>query len=325
MNQDSNGNSPDDKKAGWERSLLTELATNALKEKRTARRWGIFFKLLGFFYLFAILGLLAPETWDEAKLDKEPHTALVDVAGVIAPGGEVDADDVAEALRAAFEDKDTKGLILRINSPGGSPVQSSYIYREIRRLREKYPKIPVYAVVGDICASGGYYIAAAADEIYVNESSIVGSIGVIMSSFGFVDTMEKLGVERRLQTAGEHKAILDPFSPQSSFDTEHMQTMLDQLHDQFVKAVKDGRGERLSDDPALFSGLFWSGEQSVKMGLADGFASPGQVAREIIEAEKIVDFTVEEGLLERLSSRLGSSLATAFARATGMAAEGLPR
>lgn len=311
--------------AGWERDLLIELATSSLKERKAARRWGIFFKLLTFIYLFILLGLLSLDTLTEAQLEVGPHTALIDITGVIAPGGEVDADDISEALELAFEDKNTKGVLLRINSPGGSPVQSSYIYKEIRRLREKYPKTPLYAVVSDLCASGGYYIASAADEIYVNESSIVGSIGVIMSSFGFVETMDKLGVERRLQTAGEHKAILDPFSPQTDFDTQYMQSMLKQLHEQFIQAVKDGRGDRLADDPEIFSGLFWTGKESVKLGLADGIASPGQVAREYIKEEKIVDFTPKEDLLEKLTARLGGSMAKSLAEMAGLASSPAPR
>jgi len=244
---------------------------------------------------------------------------------VIAPGGEVDADDISDALQLAFEDKNTKGVLLRINSPGGSPVQSSYIYQEIRRLREKYPKIPLYAVVSDVCASGGYYIASAADKIYVNQSSIVGSIGVIMSSFGFVETMGKLGVERRLQTAGEHKAILDPFSPRSEFDTRYMQAMLEKILAHFIQAVKDGRGDRLADNPDIFSGLFWTGEESVKLGLADGIASPGQVAREFIKEEKIVDFTPKENLLDKLTARLGTSMAKSLAEIAGLARSPAPR
>ncbi len=319
----------DDRPAGddgrWERDLLTDLATSSLKERKTARRWSIFFKLLTFAYLFLLLGMLSLDTLSESALEVGPHTALVDITGVIAPGGEVDADDVSEALRNAFEDKNTKGVLLRINSPGGSPVQSSYIYKEIRRLREKYPKIPLYAVVSDVCASGGYYIASAADEIYVSESSVVGSIGVIMSSFGFVETMDKLGVERRLLTAGEHKAILDPFSPQNDFDTRHMQTMLDNIHGQFIDAVKAGRGDRLVDNPELFSGLFWTGAESVELGLADGIATPGQVAREIIKEEKIVDFTLKEDLLEKLTARLGASMTESLARLTGLAGSPAPR
>lgn len=327
MSEQWNVNDTEDERqaGGWERELLTELATSSLKERKTARRWGIFFKLLGFIYLIALLGMLSFDTLTEAQLEGGPHTALIDITGVIADGGDVDADDVSEALREAFKDENTKGVLLRINSPGGSPVQSSYIYKEIRRLREKYPKIPLYAVVSDVCASGGYYIASAADKIYVNQSSIVGSIGVIMSSFGFVGTMEKLGVERRLQTAGEHKAILDPFSPRSEFDTQHMQTMLNQIHEHFIQAVKDGRGDRLVDNPDIFSGLFWTGAESVKLGLADGMASPGQVAREIIKEEKIVDFSPKENLLDKLTAKLGTSMAKSLAEITGLVRSPEPR
>lgn len=327
MNEDWNIKDADkEQRAGdWERNLLTELATSSLKERKAARRWGIFFKLLTLIYLFILLGVLSLDTLTEARLEVGPHTAQIDITGVIAPGGEVDADDISDALQQAFEDKNTKGVLLRINSPGGSPVQSSYIYQEIRRLREKYPKIPLYAVVSDVCASGGYYIASAADKIYVNQSSIVGSIGVIMSSFGFVETMGKLGVERRLQTAGEHKAILDPFSPQSEFDTRYMQAMLEKIHAHFIQAVKDGRGDRLADNPDIFSGLFWTGEESVKLGLADGIASPGQVAREFIKEEKIVDFTPKENLLDKLTARLGTSMAKSLAEIAGIARSPAPR
>ena len=299
--------------------MIADLAQDALVERRRSRRWGIFFKFLTFAYLITLLVLWYPSDWSEAALSKDKHTALVELSGVIAPGEPAGADNIVEGLRAAFEDKRTKGVVLRINSPGGSPVQSSYIFREIKRLREKYPAIPLYAVVSDVCASGGYYIAAAADKIYVNESSVVGSIGVLMSSFGAVDLMDKLGVERRLMTAGENKGILDPFSDFTEDQKAHVQVLLDQLHEEFIAAVRDGRGERLKDTGKIFSGLFWSGRESVELGLADDFASAGEVARDIIEAEEIVDFTAEEDLWERLASRVGSAAMRTFAELTGLA------
>jgi protease-4 len=304
---------------GWERSLVENLAQDALKERRRTRRWGIFFKLLTFAYLAVLLVLLLPSDWRETDTGDEGHTALVKLEGVIAPGEKAAADTVVEGLRDAFEDDNTKAVILKINSPGGSPVQSSDMYKEIVRLREKYPDIPLYAVVSDICASGGYYVAAAADRIYVNESSIVGSIGVLMNGFGFVEAMEDLGIERRLMTAGQHKGILDPFSPMSAFDREHTRELLDDLHAIFVDAVKTGRGERLRGaDEVLFSGLFWSGRESIELGLADEIGSAGYVARDVVGAEDIVDFTAEDDPLSRLAERIGASAGRTLARLTGL-------
>ncbi len=308
---------------GWERRLVESLARDALTERRRTRRWGIFFKFLTLAYLVTLLALVWPEQWADTSLSKKKHTALVELDGIIAPGEPAGADNVVKGLQDAFKDKKTKGVVLRINSPGGSPVQSSYIHNEIKRLRKKYPDIPLYAVVSDLCASGGYYVAAAADRIYVNESSILGSIGVLMSSFGAVEAIEKLGIERRLMTAGEHKGILDPFSELADRDRQHVQRLLDQLHEEFIKAVQDGRGERLKDNPDLFSGLFWSGREGVDLGLADDFASAGQVARDVIEAEDLVDFTPQEDVLERLASRMGSAAAQALAQITGVS--GMPQ
>ena len=298
------------RKDGWERELLEKLATASITEQRRARRWGIFFKLLTFAYLVTLLILWIPGTLPDAamKATKE-HTALIEINGVIADDAEASADNVVTALRSAYEDKKTKGVILRINSPGGSAVQAGYINDEIRRLKEKHPKIPVYAVVTDMAASGGYYIAVAADDIYVDKASIVGSIGVLMSTFGFERGMEKLGVERRLLTAGEHKGILDPFSPLKQEEKQHIQEMLDQVHQQFIQAVKDGRGDRLKEIGDIFSGLFWSGEESIKLGLADGLGSSSYVARELIGAETLVDYTRSEDLLERFAKRIGAGAA----------------
>ncbi|MCW8891196.1 MAG: signal peptide peptidase SppA [Sedimenticola sp.] len=298
------------RKEGWERELLEKLATASIVEQRRSRRWGIFFKLLTFAYLVTLVVLWTPDLFPEGglKVVKE-HTAIIEIKGVIADDSEASADSIISALRSAYEDKKTKGVILRINSPGGSAVQAGYINDEIKRLKEKHKEIPVYAVVTDMAASGGYYIAVAADEIYVDKASIVGSIGVLMSTFGFERGMEKLGVERRLLTAGEHKGILDPFSPLQEDEKQHVQAMLDQVHGQFIQQVKEGRGERLVADEKIFSGLFWSGEESIKLGLADGFGSSSYVARELIKAETLVDFTLAEDVFERFAKRIGAGAA----------------
>lgn len=295
---------------GWEKDIVERLAMGALEEQRRTRRWGIFFKFLLFTYLLLALLPLLLISMDDLQMDEEDsdgHTALIQLNGVIADNSDASADKIITALRRAFKDEDTKGIILRINSPGGSPVQSGYINDEMERLREEYPDIPLYAVITDICASGGYYIAVGAEKIYADKSSLVGSIGVLMSSFGFVDALDKLGVERRLMTAGEHKGFLDPFLPKDGYATEHLQTVLDQLHQQFIAEVKQGRGERLADNDKLFSGLIWSGEEAVKLGLIDGLATSSSIARNVFEAKHIVEFTVEEDYLERLSKSLGVS------------------
>lgn len=293
----------------WERQTIEKLAFSAIKEQRRARLWGVFFKSLTFIYLFALL-FIAMDWIGKGSGPKLDHTALIDIQGVIGSGEEVSADAVISSLKAAYESKRTKGLILRINSPGGSPVQSGIINEEIKRLRKLHPDVPVYAVVEDICASGGYYIAAAADKIYVDKASIVGSIGVLMDGFGFTGAMEKLGIERRLLTAGENKAILDPFSPPNQKHIEFTQAMLNEVHQQFIDIVREGRGDRLKETADTFSGLFWSGETSIKMGLADALGSSDYVAREVIKEETIVDFTVREDFASRFAKRLGASLAS---------------
>jgi protease-4 len=301
----------------WHRDLVNRLAFASLNEQRRTRRWNVFFKVLLALYLGAILLLYWPGEWPDTAVSGEKHTALVELKGIISDEAEASADNVISGLRDAFEDDNTAGVILRINSPGGSPVQAGYIYDEMKRLREKYPDIPLYAVVTDMCASGGYYVAAAADEIYVDKASIVGSIGVRMDSFGFVGTMDKLGVERRLYTAGESKAFLDPFLPSKAADVAHIETLLVDIHEQFINAVKDGRGDRLKQSEDMFSGLIWTGKESLDMGLVDGLGSSSYVAREIIEAEEIVEFTAEPDLLERLSDRLGVGVARALAGILG--------
>ena len=267
--------------SNWERKVIADLAQAGLKEQRRARRWGIFFKLLGFAYVTLFLvSLLAPQLASFSP--KAQHTALVELSGVIADGEDASADNVVSGLRAAFENNNSAAVILRINSPGGSPVQASYINREIKRLREMYPDKPIYSVVTDICASGGVFAAVATDKIYADKASIVGSIGVRMDGFGFVDAMEKLGVERRLMTAGEHKALLDPFSPEDEFEKQHVQSLLDEIHQQFIDVVVEGRGDKLAKDKNMFSGLFWTGEQALELGLVDGFGSASYVAREVV-------------------------------------------
>ncbi len=292
----------------WERQTIEKLAFSALAEQKRARRWSILFKALTFLYLFALL-FIAMDWVGKGSGASLDHTALIDIQGVIGSGEEANADAIVSSLQSAFENKRTKGLILRINSPGGSPVQSGIINDEIKRLRKLNPQVPVYAVVEDVCASGGYYIAAAADSIYVDKASIVGSIGVLMDGFGFTGTMEKLGVERRLLTAGENKALLDPFSPVNEQHQKYAQTLLEEVHQQFIDIVREGRGDRLKETSETFSGLFWSGEASIKMGLADGFGSSEYVAREVIKQERIVDFTQREDFASRFAKRLGASVA----------------
>ena len=290
----------------WERGLIEKLATEALKEQRRARRWGIFWKLLTFAYITVIIVMAVD--WKEAGDFKDGrHTALVDIKGVIAPGSDASADKVALALQAAFKDKGTQGVVLRINSPGGSPVQAQNIFDEMRRLRMKYPAIPLYAVVEDLCASGGYYVAAAADKIYVAKGSIVGSIGVRMDSFGVVGLMEKLGVESRLITAGKNKALLDPFQPLQESHKQIVVELIDEIHNQFIAAVREGRGKRLKETPDMFSGLIWSGAKSVELGLADGFGGLDYVARDVIKAEDIVDYTQKENIAEKFARRFGAA------------------
>ena len=298
----------DKRPANWERDLLERLAFAALTEQRRARRWGIFFKLFFAAYLVLILVLAQSDSLDGKALKAE-HTALIEMEGVISSDSLANADNVISGLRAAFENKSTQGIVLRANSPGGSPVQAGYIFDEIRRLRAKHPKVPLYAVIGDMCASGCYYVVAAADKIYADKASIVGSIGVLMNGFGFVDTMKKIGVERRLMTAGEHKGFLDPFGPVKPAETKHAQQMLDEIHLQFIETVRQGRGKALKETRDMFSGLFWTGEEAIKLGLVDSLGGTSYVAREVIGAEEIVDYTYRENVLDRFARRLGTAMA----------------
>lgn len=300
----------------WERGVLEKLAMSAIQEQRRARHWSIFFKVLTFGYLFVMLFIFMG--WfdkSEAALSAGKHTALVDMQGVIAADSVASADNLIPSLQEAFQDKGTQGVILRINSPGGSPVQAGQINDEIRRLRAKYPAIPLYVVVEDICASGGYYVAAA-DKIYVDKASLIGSIGVLMDGFGFTGTMEKLGVERRLVTAGSNKGFMDPFSTVRPEQQEYAKQMLGQIHQQFIDVVRQGRGKRLKETPDTFSGLVWNGQAGVAMGLADGYGSVESVARDVVKAEHIVDFTVKEGFADRLAKRFGAGVASAISFST---------
>lgn len=297
----------------WEREVIEKLALAAVTEQTRARRWSVFFKSLLFLYLIAIFGVaMYPKIQQDMGVDGTDHTAVIDVVGLIAEDKDSNAADIIESLRDAVKDKHTKGIILHSNSPGGSPVQSAYVYEEIRNIKKEHPDLPVHAVVSDICASGCYYIASASDKIFVNQSSLIGSIGVLMDGFGFVDVMQKLGVERRLLTAGAHKAMLDPYSPPKADETQYMQGLLDQVHQQFISAVKAGRGDRLKETPDMFSGLVWTGEAGVKLGVADGFGNDDYVAKEIIGAEKLVDFTQQGRLLDKIASKLGASFGQAI-------------
>lgn len=299
----------------WERKVLEKMALEALGEQRRARRWGIFFKLLGFAYLTVLLVMLFD--WESLHPERKiaAHTALIELRGTLHAKGDTNADNIVGALQAAFADKGAAGVVLRINSPGGSPVQAGIIVDEIRRLRAKHADKPLYAVVEDVCASGGYYVAAAADKIFVDKASIIGSIGVLMDGFGFTGSMDKLGVERRLLTAGENKGFLDPFSPQSETHKFHAQEMLDDIHRQFIAVVKQGRGERLKETPEMFSGLLWSGAKSVELGLADDFGSLESVARDVLKAEQIRDYTVKPSFADKFARRFGADMAEGLADA----------
>ncbi|SDI94295.1 signal peptide peptidase SppA [Pseudomonas abietaniphila] len=315
--QEGDGERKADAKS-WQ--LLEKTLLASVQEQRRARRWGIFFKSLTFLYLFVMLALFSPlMDFGKGASRTTSHTALIEVKGMIADTEAASADNIVGSLRSAFEDEKTKGVILRINSPGGSPVQSGYIYDEIRRLRAQKPNIKVYAVITDLGASGAYYIASAADQIYADKASLVGSIGVTAAGFGFVGTMEKLGVDRRTYTSGEHKAFLDPFQPPKPDETAFWQGVLDTTHKQFIASVKAGRGDRLKDKdhPELFSGLVWTGEQAVALGLVDGLGSASYVAREVIGEKEMVDYTVQESPFDRFSKKLGSSVAEQIAMWAG--------
>jgi protease-4 len=295
------------RKDGWEREVLEKLAFASLKEQRARRRWGIFFKLSFLLLVVFIVVMAFDFSGKDIENSSGPHAALIEIEGVIDAGGSGSAEAVNKALNRAFTDSGSVGVILRINSPGGSPVQAGMINDEIKRLRKAYPKKPLYVVVEEMCASGGYYIAAAADKIYVNKASIVGSIGVLMDGYGFTGLMDKLGVERRLLTAGENKGFLDPFSPQSPKHKEYAQVMLNEIHQQFIDVVRAGRGKRLKETPDTFSGLFWSGSKAIELGLADAYGTVNSVARDEFKSEEIIDYTQHEGLSDRVLKKFGAA------------------
>ena len=303
----------------WERDLLERLSTASLNEQRRARRWGIFFKLLIFSYLFLLvfMAMQDPEL-DSVSAKGKGHVAMVEVNGMISDATKANADKIIEGLRDAFDNEKVKGVLLRINSPGGSPVQSDYVYREIKRLRELHKEIPVHAVIVDVGASGAYYIASAADNIYVNPSSIVGSIGVLMNGFGFTGAMDKLGIERRLLTAGDSKGMLDPFTPLQEDEAAHVKGLLNNIHKHFIDAVKEGRGDRLRGDQNLFTGKFWTGAQSIELGLADAIGDVDYVAREVIKVDEVVDYTPKPDIFKRFADRLGTAMANVLGERMGL-------
>lgn len=299
--------------AGWERETLEKLAFAALREQQMARRWKNAFRMAWLAFFVVVFWLVWSYNAPTAS-PSMPHTAMVAIRGEIAADGDASAENIMTAMRSALEDSGSRALVLLINSPGGSPVQAGLISDEIRRLKGLHGK-PIYAVVEESCASAAYYIAAAADQIYVDKASIVGSIGVLMDSFGFTGLMDKLGVERRLMTAGENKGFLDPFSPQTEAQRKHAQAMLNQIHQQFIAVVKTGRGDRLKETPEMFSGLFWTGQQAVDMGLADALGSLDGVARDVVNAAEVVDYTRYENVAERLAKRFGAALGDASVKA----------
>lgn len=292
---------------GWERELLEKLVLGTLAEQRAARRWRNFWRF-GWLVLIVLVGWAVVSRDIASPAKSAPHTAVVDVKGEIAAGAEASAEFVVAAMRSAFEDSGSQAVVLLINSPGGSPVQAGMINDEVHRLRAGRPDLPVVAVVEDMCASGGYYVAVAADKIMVDKASLVGSIGVLMDGFGFVGAMDKLGVERRLLSAGANKGFLDPFSPQRDGQLTHARGLLDDIHRQFIEVVRKGRGDRLKDAPELFSGLIWTGARSVELGLADGFGTVESVARDVFQAEDVRDFTEKRSFAERFAQRFGATL-----------------
>ena len=294
-------------KENWGDKALERISETAFVEQRKARRWGVFFKLATLIYLSILLFFFISSN-DNKIAATGDFTALITINGEISSESEANANDFKRNLNDAYENPGTKGIILSINSPGGSPVQAGIMNDEIIRLKSLYPQIPIYAVVEDICASGAYYIAVATDSIYVDKASIVGSIGVLMDGFGFERTINKLGIERRLMTAGKNKAALDPFSPINPEQKAHVQDLLDQVHQQFIEVVRDGRGEKLRNDSEIFSGLFWNGEKSIKLGLSDYLGSADYVAREVIGHARIEDFTTYETFADRFAKQLGVSM-----------------
>ena len=299
--------------AGWERDVLEKLVFASLTEQKAARRWRLYSRLLWTAVVLLVLWVVFIKD-TATKTSTSPHTAVVELKGEIASGADASAEFVVAAMRSAFEDSGSRAVVMLINSPGGSPVQAGIINDEMTRLKAKYNK-PLYAVVEESCASAAYYIASAADEIFVDKASIVGSIGVLMDGFGFTEVMEKVGVERRLLTAGENKGFLDPFSPMSAQQKEYAKTMLEQIHQQFIGVVKKGRGDKLKETPEMFSGLFWTGQQAVEMGLADKLGSLDYVAREVVKAEEVIDYTRRDNMAERLAKKFGAAIGSGSVQA----------
>lgn len=294
---------------GWEREAIEKILSESLKEQRARRRWGIFFKFVWIAIILAIFALAKTIDFsDSESAAVGPHAALIRIKGVIETGGAASAENVNKALQKAFAEQNVVGVILHINSPGGSPVQAGRIHDEILRLKQLYPNKPVHVVVEDICASGGYYIAAAANNIYVDKASIVGSIGVMINGFGFTGLIDKIGIERRLLTAGKNKGFMDPFSPQSEQQRKFAQNLIDEVHEQFIAVVRNGRGTRLKENDDIFSGLIWTGSKAIELGLADGLGTVGSVAREVLQAQSVVDYTEEENLSDRVLKKLGASM-----------------
>jgi len=311
--QDAPTISAEPSRSGWERETLERLAFATLREQQAARRWKNGLRLGWLLFVVVVFWLGWSYNAPTAN-PSMPHTALVTVRGEIGPDADASAENIMAAMRSALEDSGSRALVLLINSPGGSPVQAGLISDEIHRLKKLHGK-PVYAVVEESCASAAYYLASAADRIYVDKASIVGSIGVLMDGFGFTGLMDKLGIERRLMTAGENKGFMDPFSPQTEAQRKHAQAMLNQIHQQFIAVVKAGRGERLKEAPEMFSGLFWTGQQAVDMGLADELGSLDGVARDVVKAAEVIDYTRRENVAERLAKRFGAAMGEASVKA----------
>ncbi|MDI9245810.1 S49 family peptidase [Marinobacter sp. CHS3-4] len=302
---------PPESSRDWK--LIEKLVMSLQSEQRKSRRWGIFFKLLTFAYLFGLFFVIQFPGAGSLESASGKHTAVVDVSGTIAADELASADNIVGGLRRAFEEENSVAVIMRINSPGGSPVQAGYVYDEMVRLRAEYPDKKLYAVISDVGASGAYYMAAAADEIYADKASLVGSIGVVAGGFGFTGTMEKLGIDRRLYTAGENKAFLDPFSPEDEQEVDFWQDVLETTHQQFIESVREGRGDRLADDEKLFSGLIWSGEQALDLGLVDGLGSTSHVARQVIGQEELVDYSHRKSPLQDIVDQFGVSIGSGIA------------
>ena len=302
--------------------VLAQVTGELIRDRRSARRWRLAVRLGWFALVVAVVwGLVAQR--GHVNAPSGPHTALIEVRGEIADEGQANAENIVSALRNAFEEKNAMAVVLRFNSPGGSPVQSGIVNDEIRRLRKMHPGKKIYAVCEEMCASGAYYMAVAADEIFVDKASIVGSIGVLMDGFGFTGLMDKIGVERRLITAGTNKGMLDPFSPMTDKQRAYAQAMIDEIHGQFIAVVKQGRGSRLHENPDTFSGLFWNGQDAVKLGLADHLGNLDYVAREVVKAEDVIDYTLQENVAERLAKRFGASVGAGAVRA--LQAPAMPR